>query len=183
MDDAVHATRPRLSPLKVVALGLVVFGLALDLWSKSWMQHRLGMDPSVPHQSEQIEVIPGFFRFEGNWNTGITFGLAAGYTEPILVFTAVACVGILVALVLTKSRSKLLHVALALILGGAIGNLHDRWQWHKVRDFLVVYWKDPSVWQWPAFNVADSIIVIGVALILWRELFGRRAEADAGKAT
>ena len=160
--------------LKGVAVALVAIGLFLDLWTKEWMQHRLGMDPSNPHQSESIEVIPGFFRFEGNWNEGITFGLAAGHTNPILIFTGLACLGIFVALLFTRSPSRLLHVSLALILGGAIGNLYDRFTWHKVRDFVVLYVKDH---QWPAFNVADSCIVVGVILILWRELFGRRHEA------
>lgn len=158
---------------KLIGLAIVVLGIALDLGTKSWMQQRLAMDPNRPTESERIDVIPGFFRFEGHWNEGITFGLAAGHTEPILIFTVIACAAILGVLVLTRSSSRVLHLALAMILAGAVGNLHDRWQWHKVRDFIVVYVKEH---QWPAFNVADSLIVVGVGLILWRELFGRRAE-------
>ena len=178
MSEAIAAT-PRPSVLwKGVALALVAAGLFSDLWTKDWMQHRLGMDPSNPHQSDTIHVIQNVFRFEGNWNEGITFGIAAGHTNPILVFTGLACLGILAALIFSRSPSRLLHVSLALILAGAIGNLYDRYTWHKVRDFVVVYWKD---WQWPAFNVADSMIVVGVILILWRELFGRRGETAAGR--
>jgi signal peptidase II len=160
--------------MKLLALALVLGGLALDLWSKGWMQDRLAMDPGDPSQSEVIHLVPGFFRLEGTWNTGITFGLAAGYTQPILIFTVLACVGILVAILLLRSPSRVLHVALALVLAGAAGNLYDRWTWQKVRDFFVLYRGD---WQWPAFNVADSLIVIGVGLIVGRELFGSRAQA------
>lgn len=159
--------------VKVVALVLVVATIVADLASKAWMERRLGMDPGHPEQTTSIDVIPGIFRFQGTWNPGITFGMLPGRTEGILIFTVLACVGILVAILAMRSRSVLLHVALALILGGALGNLYDRWHWHAVRDFIVVvYWPPDGIW--PAFNIADSCIVVGVILILWRELFGRR---------
>jgi signal peptidase II len=157
-----------------VALVLVVLAFAVDLGTKGFMQTRLGMDADRPDASEVIEVIPSLFRFQGHWNPGITFGMLPHRTEAILTFTVLACLALFVAILVNRSRSALLHVSLALILGGALGNLYDRWQWQKVRDFLVVYWKDPSIWQWPAFNAADSFIVVGVILILWREFFGRR---------
>jgi signal peptidase II len=161
--------------LKVVALAIVVVGLVADLWTKAHMQDRLGMTPDEPVSKFQVPVIPGFLSWSGTWNEGITFGFFKGATEPILVLTALASAAIVLWFVLTRSRSRLLHVALAMILSGAVGNLYDRWTWHKVRDFVLVYWKDPSIWQWPAFNVADSMIVVGVSLILWNEIFGRKA--------
>ena len=161
--------------LKLVALAIVAIGCVADLVTKADMQTRLGMDPDRAGSERRIEVIAGFFRFEGTWNPGITFGLARdGHTLAIKTFTVLACGAILAWLLLTRTRSRLFHVALAMILGGAIGNLYDRFQWNQVRDFLLVYWKDPSVWHWPAFNVADSLIVVGVILILGFELFGRR---------
>ena len=159
---------------KVVALCIVLVGVTLDLWLKAFMADWLGMTPKVPGSLRHYEVIPGFLRWEGNWNAGITFGLAQGWTYWILAFTVVASLGIAAWIVLTRSRSRLFHVGLSLILAGALGNLYDRFQWQEVRDFVVVYWKDPSIWQWPAFNLADSMIVVGVGLILWLELFGRR---------
>ena len=162
---------PRPIRLKLVALGIVVAGLVLDLWTKSHMQDFLGLDPNVPGSKVTREVIPGFLEWRGNWNEGITFGFFQGATEPILLLTAAASLGILLWFVLTRNRSRLLHVALALVLSGAIGNLHDRWTWHKVRDFIQLYFWG---WPYPAFNVADSMIVVGVILILWREMFGRR---------
>ena len=180
MTDVTQVRPPRARRLKIVALVIVVVGIAVDLWSKSYMQERLGMSPDFQGSREHVEVIDGFFRFEGNWNTGVTFGIAQGWTEPILIFTVLASVGLAAWLVLTRSQSRLLHVALAMILAGALGNLYDRFTWHKVRDFLLVYWKDPSVWQWPAFNVADSMIVVGVSFILGIELFGHRTPKPAG---
>ena len=82
--------------------------------------------------------------------------------------------GIAAWLVLTRTTSRLFHVGLAMILGGALGNLYDRFMWQEVRDFVVVYYWPGK--EWPAFNVADSMIVVGVILILWRELFLRGRE-------
>ena len=180
MSGTVDAARPaRVRRLKVIALVIVVVGIAVDLWSKAYMQDLLVLAPRAQRSEKVVEVIPGLFRFEGLWNPGVTFGLAQGWTESILAFTAVASGGILAWLLLTRSRSRLLHVALGMILAGALGNLYDRWKWQEVRDFLLVYWKDPSVWHWPAFNVADSMIVVGVGFILGIELFGRRGAAPS----
>jgi signal peptidase II len=181
MNEAEQEKLPRAWRLKGLALALVVVGVVLDLWSKGYMQEALGMSPDRPGSTGKIEVIEGFFRFEGNWNTGVTFGIAQGWTEPILIFTVLASAGLCAWLVLTRSRSALLHVALGMILAGALGNLYDRFTWHKVRDFVLVYWKDPSVWQWPAFNVADSLIVVGVCFILGIELFGHRPPTKAAE--
>jgi signal peptidase II len=179
MDAADQGTSPRLWRWKVVALAIVLVGLVLDLWTKSYMMDALGMSPDHRGSLRSIEVIPGFFRFEGNWNTGVTFGIAQGWTEPILIFTVLASAGLLAWLLLTRSPNRLLHVALGMILAGALGNLYDRFTWHKVRDFLLVYWKDPEIWEWPAFNVADSLIVVGVCFILGIELFGPRPPKPA----
>ena len=157
--------------LKVVALAIVVLGLVFDLWTKSYMQDLLGLDPNAKSSKIVIPVVPGFFEWSGHWNEGITFGFFQGATETILLLTAAASLGILLWFVFTRNRSRLLHVALALVLSGAIGNLHDRWIWHKVRDFVQLWFWG---WPYPAFNVADSMIVVGVVLILWREIFGRK---------
>jgi len=174
------AALPRLRGLKIVALLIVVLGCVADLVSKADMQTRLGMDPDRVHSDRHIDVIPGFFRLDGTWNPGVTFGLARdGHTLAIKAFTVLACAAILAWLLMTRTHSRLFHVALAMILGGAIGNLYDRFQWNQVRDFLLVYWKDPKIWMWPAFNVGDSLIVVGVILILGYELFGRRTPREA----
>ena len=171
------AALPRLRGLKIVALLIVVLGCVADLVSKADMQTRLGMDPDRVHSDRHIDVIPGFFRLDGTWNPGVTFGLARdGHTLAIKAFTVLACAAILAWLLMTRTHSRLFHVALAMILGGAIGNLYDRFQWNQVRDFLDVYVGEH---HWPAFNIGDSLIVVGVILILGYELFGRRAPRRA----
>ena len=161
--------------LKLLSVGLIVGGVALDLWSKAYMARRLDMDPAPgagPFGRE--EVIPGFLAWEGTYNPGVTFGLFGGQTDGILLFTAIATVALIVWLIATRRPSRLLHLGLGMVLAGAIGNLYDRLHWQKVRDFILVYVGD---FKWPNFNVADSLIVVGVILILVEELFFRPKDA------
>jgi signal peptidase II len=171
MSDTPPLPPARRPGLKATAVVLVAVVLVLDLWTKAWMQDRLGMDPEHRGASERITLVEGFLHFEGHWNDGITFGLAAGHTMYILIFTVLACLALLAAILWMRTPSALLHTALALILGGALGNLWDRWHWQAVRDFVVVYYWPGR--EWPAFNLADSCIVVGVGLVLGREIFGR----------
>jgi signal peptidase II len=70
------------------------------------------------------------------------------------------------------------RLALGLVFGGAAGNLLDRWRFGAVVDFVDVHWRE--VYHWPAFNVADSAISVGVVLLAAQLAFGRRAEAARG---
>jgi signal peptidase II len=157
--------------LKVAGVVVLVLAAALDLGTKAWMADLLHMDPGRPREGKRIDVVPGFFALEGTFNPGVTFGLAPGQTVPILVFTLLATGALGAWLFLTRQASLPLHVGLGMVLGGALGNLWDRLQWTKVRDFLLFYVGDL---KWPNFNLADACIVVGVGLILWDELFGRR---------
>jgi signal peptidase II len=186
-DEISHrAPGPRRSRLKIAALLVIVVVLALDLATKAWMQDLLQMDPSRNVGGRRIEIVEGFFALEGTYNAGVTFGLAGGKTIPILVFTILVMLLLGAWLFSTSQRSAPLHVGIGMVLGGALGNLWDRVHWAKVRDFLLFYWgdpKDPS-FSWPNFNVADSMIVCGVILIVWDEIFGRmRREKRAAAAT
>jgi len=177
MSDVTPTTR--LFKLKLVCLGLFVVWLALDLWTKADMQDRLGMVPGQPRGEREIDVIPGFFAWQGTWNPGVTFGIAPGQTNLILALTGIATIALLAWFAGTRSQSKCLHVGLSIILAGAIGNLWDRWHYGEVRDFILVYLGDlgdPNKWTWPNFNVADSGIVVGVGLVLFDALFGRGAQ-------
>lgn len=183
------ASPSRLKVLKIV--GLVIFALILvaDLWSKSYMQDLLGLepDPEVQRSARTIIVIEGLLAWQGTWNPGVTFGMFAGETTMILLLTGVATLALFVWFLGTKLPSKSLHVGLGLILAGAIGNLYDRMQWDKVRDFILFYSGDVDnpdrwgifglqVWPWPNFNIADAGIVCGVILVLWDALFGLGAK-------
>ncbi len=167
--------RRRLLRLKVLALAILVAGVAGDLVTKAWMARLLDMNPSPgAGPFGRIDIVPHFIALEGTYNEGVTFGLFGGHTDPILLFTILATVALLVWLLATRRTSVLLHVGLGMVLAGALGNLYDRHQWGKVRDFLLVY---VGRFEWPNFNLADSLIVVGVATILWEETFGRRRAA------
>lgn len=115
---------------------------------------------------ESIAVIP-FFNITYVHNTGAAFSFlsdAGGWQRWFFASLAfVVSVVISVWLARLKKNEVLLSVSLSLILGGAIGNLIDRLLYGYVIDFLDVYYK---TWHWPAFNVADSAITLGVVLLL-----------------
>lgn len=101
-------------------------------------------------------------------NSGIAFGLFASRTTIVIVVTSLAVVAMLWFFVRSARRHPLLPVALGLVLGGSIANLFDRVRLGHVTDFL-----DISVW--PAFNLADTFIVVGVASVFWALVASDRA--------
>lgn len=122
---------------------------------------------------DSIQVIPGFFRLTHVENSGAAFGLFADSPSEwkvaaLVLFSLVALV-IVSALLWRNSHSmNSTGVGLALILGGALGNLWDRLVSGRVVDFLLFY---IGQYQWPAFNVADSAIVVGAGLLVIEILF------------
>lgn len=126
------------------------------------------VDRTMPlHHS--IPVIDGFFSLTYIRNTGAAFGLFAGSHEvfrlPFLIGVSLVAMGFIVVLLRRLRKGEIgLTTALAFILGGALGNLIDRIIYGEVIDFLDVYW---SRYHWPAFNVADSFITLGVAITLF----------------
>lgn len=124
-----------------------------------------------------IVLIPKVFRLSHVLNTGAAFSMFEGSTSPLMVrnflvgFSVIAVLVVLVLLWKMGRRVTASSVALALILGGAIGNLYDRIHLHYVVDFLAV-----RIWHydWPDFNVADSTIVIGACLLLLEMLKPQR---------
>lgn len=126
------------------------------------------VDRTMPlHHS--IPLVDGLFNLTYVRNTGAAFGIFAGshevFRRPFLIGVSIVAIGFIVVM-LRRLRDDAtgLAVALAFILGGAIGNLIDRIFYGEVIDFLDVYW---SSYHWPAFNVADSFITIGVTITLF----------------
>ena len=147
---------------------LALLIVLLDRWTKRVVAARIAM-------YSHIQIIPGFFRLTHTENTGAAFSLFADSpshwkTALLIGFSVVAMV--IVSVMLWKQRRGLTlsGIALSLILGGAVGNLWDRIATGRVVDFLLFYVKQ---YQWPVFNLADSSIVVGAALlvidILWGE--------------
>ena len=122
---------------------------------------------------ESISIIPGFFRLTHVQNRGAAFGLFADspseWKIAVLVLFSLVALVIVSALLWKNSHSMTTTgVGLALILGGALGNLWDRLVSGHVVDFLLFY---IGQYQWPAFNVADSAIVLGAGMLVFEILF------------
>ena len=122
---------------------------------------------------EGIQVISGFFRITHVENRGAAFGLFADSPAQwkvamLVLFSIVALVVVLALLWRNSHAMTTTGIGLALILGGAIGNLWDRLLNGRVVDFLLFY---VGQYQWPAFNVADSAIVCGAGLLVVEILF------------
>jgi len=147
---------------KILAATAVII-VVLDQLTKA-----IVMQSMAPYES--IEVIPGFFNLVFYMNQGAAFGILneGGLARKLfLIGTSLAALAI-VAVLVWQSRSALATVALSLIAGGAIGNLIDRARFGFVIDFLDFFF---STHHWPAFNVADSAITVGVGLTLVIYLF------------
>jgi len=141
-------------PALPVLLGIAGVVLALDLWTKQWATRTLAGAPSVP-------VIGELVRFTYVRNSGVAFGLGAGLPFPYYVFSIAAVLAILILFVRGRVHGRGRRLALALILGGALGNLVDRISTGLVVDFIDVGW---GRWHWPVFNIADSAVSVGVVM-------------------
>jgi signal peptidase II len=124
---------------------------------------------------ESIQIIPGFFRITHVENRGAAFGLFADSPSEwkiaaLVLFSLIALVVVSTLLWKNSHAMTSTGVGLALILGGALGNLWDRLLSGHVVDFLLFYIRE---YQWPAFNVADSAIVVGAGLLVFEILFAK----------
>lgn len=132
-------------------------GLLLDQATKFYIDHSMALYSSIP-------VIDSIFSITYVRNPGAAFGIFAesGFRIPFLVgVSLIALIAIIVAVCKSSGNQKGIVVALAFIFAGAAGNLIDRIRLGEVIDFLDVYWKN---YHWPAFNLADSAICLGVFL-------------------
>ena len=151
---------------------LAVVGLALDLWTKKvvfdWLEHR-----------DNVSIINGFLQLTRALNNGAAFGLLPGRPYLLVAVSVVALIAIIAVFLFSRSRQRLVHIALGLFTAGVCGNLYDRiFNGGFVRDFIdVVYWPGK---HWPAFNIADSLLCVGVGLLLISTFFtGQSARKHA----
>jgi signal peptidase II len=151
-------------------LGIAASVILLDRVTKLWIIAHI-------RTGQSIILIPKVFRLSHVLNTGAAFSMFEGSTSPLMVrnllvgFSMLAVLVVLALLWRMGRHLTLTSVALALILGGAAGNLYDRMHFHYVVDFLAV-----RIWNydWPDFNVADSAIVVGACLLLLEMLKPQR---------
>ncbi len=119
-------------------------------------------------QGEYLTVVPGIFNLTLTFNRGAAFGMMAGLPDGVrelsLSLATMLALGVVIYLFRHRDyQSTLPQAALAMIFGGALGNVVDRMRMGMVTDFLDFYYAE---WHWPAFNLADSCITVGVALLL-----------------
>ncbi|MDR6950271.1 signal peptidase II [Pseudomonas sp. 2957] len=167
MPDAIG----RFGRLSWLWLSLLV--LVIDQASKFYFEARLEM-------FQQIVIIPDLFSWTLAYNTGAAFSFLAdssGWQRWLFALIAIAVSAVLVVWLKRLGRNDTwLAVALALVLGGALGNLYDRIALGHVIDFILVHWQNR--WYFPAFNIADSAITVG-AIMLALDMFKSKKTEEA----
>ena len=157
-------------PARVSVMALALAAAAavalLDQLSKWWIVERV-MDPP------RVLEVTGFFNLMLIYNRGVSFGLLDSEAALVPWLLSGLAVAIVIGLVvwLRQIEGRWPGVAVGFIVGGAVGNVVDRLRLGAVIDFLDLHW---AGFHWPAFNLADGAITLGVALLLVDGLFGRR---------
>jgi signal peptidase II len=155
---------------------LVLLVLFLDRWTKWLIVSRMLLNQTIP-------VIDAFFNITYVRNTGVAFGIfdpvqSSLKSTVLAVLTIAAIIAVLIYSWRTPVNHKALQIGLSLILAGALGNLYDRVNYGYVVDFIEVYYRD---YRWPSFNIADSAITAGVALLAL-DLFRKDTHDNPGWA-
>lgn len=145
---------------RLYAFALALLCLLLDQISKQWVLELAG-DP----YPKLLREVTSFFNLVLVWNRGVSFGLFSDHPEwiPLLLIVFTGLVALILAVWLWRTPRLLTAYGLGLVIGGAVGNIVDRVRFGAVVDFLDFH---VFGWHWPAFNVADSVIFMGVALLL-----------------
>jgi signal peptidase II len=146
-----------------------------DRWTKIWVGQHVRLGGAIP-------VIDRVLRITHWTNEGAAFSMFADSGSPhvvrigLIVFTLTAAAAVLAGLIWLGNRITFTTVALALIFGGALGNVHDRIAYGSVVDFIEVH---IFSYHWPDFNVADSSIVIGACLLFLDSLLPKKDQPAA----
>jgi signal peptidase II len=201
---------PKSSPLRSpAALALFVLtmaiGLAVDLWSKSYSWNALAIPGTLERdsfsgrlrvESETSRAIPEWLHFKVTLNEGAVFGLGQG-NQVLFGIVSVLAIGFLTYLFITSGTRRFYQFVLGMLLAGVLGNLYDRMVYRYVRDMIYALpgWQWPGEWVIPGinypgpgrevfpwiFNIADTLLCVGVGLMILYSLFAHDAEREAGK--
>lgn len=150
----------KLSVISGLLVAVLVFGF--DQWSKWYMMVVMDLPNRPP-----IEV-NSYFNLVTVWNQGVSFGMFASHNQPQILIALASVITLILLIWLSRNESKIVALALGLAIGGATGNIIDRIKFGKVFDFLDFH---ISGWHWPAFNIADCGVVIGVVLLCIHSMF------------
>jgi signal peptidase II len=138
---------------------ILLCGLLADLWTKravfAWLQDKFG---------QSVEILDGILAFRMALNNGAAFAILPGQPALLVGVSVIALLAILGFFFFAAARQRIIQVSLGLFAAGVSGNLWDRlFNGGLVRDFIDVYWRN---YHWPTFNVADTMLVIAVALLV-----------------
>ena len=156
-----------------ISLSIALIVLTLDLASKYWVESVLEFDQKIP--------LTSFFNLILTYNPGAAFSFLSeesGWQRWFLSGIAGSAALLIIFLLNKYKHEKLFCMSLSLILGGALGNLYDRITLGHVVDFLDFY---IDTHHWPAFNLADSAIFIGAALMIYDSFQRKENAQDSGK--
>ena len=148
--------------------GLAVTGLAADLWTKDLAFTRL---------RRSRHIIPDVLSFQRSENSGALFGLDQNMTALFVVASFIALLFVLYIFIRSARTQRSFHFGLGMVLAGALGNLHDRiFREGRVRDFIKIELRigEMELWPW-VFNVADMLLVCGVAILMINIWFDRKS--------
>lgn len=152
--------------IRILSLSIALVALVLDQASKYFLI------PMVQNADGPITLTP-FFNLVMVWNHGISFGMFSGHGQRAvwpLIIMALGIVGVLLRW-LWRETSRHVAAGIGLVIGGALANVVDRVRFGAVADFFDVH---AMGYHWPAFNIADSAICIGVAILVWDSIFMKR---------
>ena len=157
-------------------LAVAAIAAALDQASKFWLLQHFG---ATGCGALREQTLTSYFQLVLACNRGISFGLLSGTAIGDAIFATTAVVVIVGLLLwLSRVRGGFLAIGIGLVMGGAIGNVADRLRLGAVVDFLYFH---AGSWYWPAFNVADSAICLGVAAMLIDGLWLRHAPPQSNR--
>ncbi len=165
-----------LNPLLRRSMMIVALVFVLDQATKHFVLY--GLDFISQPEGYRIAVMP-FFDLAMVWNRGISYGLlqaGSAFERWLLVIVSASLIAVLVWWLLTI-KERLLAIAIAMMIGGALGNLVDRVLYGAVADFFLLH---AFSFEWYVFNIADSAIVLGVALMAYDVLFLNRPAKGTG---
>ena len=160
--------------MKKLGFLIIALILVLDQLSKNWVLLAYG------EISRSIAEVTPFFNLVMVWNRGVSFGMFSDHPNwmpTILTVVAVAITGFLFTW-MWKEKKQFTIIALALVIGGAIGNVVDRIRFGAVVDFLDFH---AFGYHWPAFNIADAAIFIGVVLLLIETIVEPKHEPELAR--
>ena len=147
----------------IILVGIVLLIIGLDQWSKALVRDQIGLGNEI----YPISFLAPFFRFTYIKNTGAAFGIFQNANTPLLILSILISLVVLWLYFKAEEEPWIFRISLAMMLGGAIGNMIDRIRFGFVTDFI-------AVGRFPVFNIADSAVTVGVAILLIAMLIQER---------